>query len=88
MVFDAMADTRVVVIQGARQVGKSTLAAAVVSAKKRHNFDSWRWFEQSRSSGGSVGFLNQSPGQLLAIDEVQRVLALTLALKQLVDRDQ
>jgi predicted AAA+ superfamily ATPase len=79
-------DTRVVVVNGARQVGKSTLAEAVL--RKR--------------SGGVARFLDDPVTQaaaradptrflqhdgLMLIDEVQRVPELWLAIKNLVDRE-
>lgn len=86
LVYEALEDTRVVVINGARQVGKSTLAERVA----RH------------VPGSVVRFLdepvtrtaaNQDPVRfvrhdgLTLIDEVQRVPDLWLAIKHVVDRD-
>jgi predicted AAA+ superfamily ATPase len=86
LVYEALDDTRVVVINGARQVGKSTLAERV-----------WR-----NAPNGIARFLDdptvrvsahddpirfvQHPG-LMLIDEVQRVPDLWLAIKHVVDRD-
>ena len=81
-----LADTRVVVINGARQTGKSTLARLVMA-----NFP-----------GSELRFLDEAPvraaaeadpaffvrhGGLLVIDEVQRVPELFLAIKHEVDVD-
>lgn len=83
---DALADTRVVVINGARQTGKSTLARIVAAA----------------STGSELRFLDEAPVRaaaqadpslfvrhngLLVIDEVQRVPELFLAIKHEVDID-
>ncbi len=86
MALEALADTRVVVVNGARQVGKSTLARLIVE----------------RSPGSRELYLDDpavrsaaeaDPGAfvrhdgLLLIDEVQRVPELLLAIKREVDRD-
>lgn len=86
LVTEALADTRIVVLNGARQVGKSTLAEVVLR----------------QQAGGVARFLddpgtraaaNDDPVRFLAhdglmlIDEIQRVPALWLALKNTVDRD-
>ena len=83
---DALADTRVVVINGARQTGKSTLARIVAAA----------------SAGSELRYLDEAPVRaaaaadpsafvrhdgLLVIDEVQRVPDLFLAIKHEVDTD-
>jgi predicted AAA+ superfamily ATPase len=85
-VTEALADTRVVVVNGARQVGKSTLAQLIVN----------------RSPGGRALYLDDPAvraaavadpsgfvrhGGLLLIDEVQRVPELLLSIKREVDRD-
>jgi hypothetical protein len=85
-VVEALSDTRVVVVNGARQVGKSTLAEAVLRDRP----------------GGVARFLDDAAtraaaevdptafvrhGGLLLIDEVQRVPDLWLAIKHEVDRN-
>ncbi|MEU0316446.1 ATP-binding protein [Nocardioides sp. NPDC006273] len=86
-VIEALQDTRVVVVQGARQVGKTTLIRDVVDelGGRLVTFDD----EPTRASAQAdpVGFLMQNPDGLLAVDEVQRVPELVLALKLVVDRD-
>ena len=82
----ALADTRVVVINGARQTGKSTLARLIAAS----------------SPGSELRFLDEAPVRaaaqadpslfvrhdgLLVIDEVQRVPDLFLAIKHEVDLD-
>lgn len=83
---EALTDTRVVVVSGARQVGKSTLAEVILR----------------QSPGGKAQFLDDPSTRaaatedpvrfirhdhLLLIDEVQRVPDLWLAIKNLVDRE-
>lgn len=87
LVHEALRDTRVVVIQGARQVGKTTLVREIVGkvAGRLVTFDD----EDVRTlaQADPVGFLRQNPDGMLAIDEVQRVPQLILALKLVVDDD-
>jgi predicted AAA+ superfamily ATPase len=86
MTLEALADTRVVVVNGARQVGKSTLANLIIE----------------RSPGAQALYLDDpavraaaesDPGAfvkhdgLLLIDEIQRVPELFLPIKREVDRD-
>ncbi|MGW4841146.1 ATP-binding protein [Nocardia brasiliensis] len=86
LVMEALSDTRVVIINGARQTGKSTLAERCLSGRpdtvKRYLDD-----PRTRSSATTdpVAFLD-APGTML-IDEVQRVPELWLAIKNTVDRD-
>jgi len=84
----ALADTRVVLINGARQVGKSTLAAMVIADRPRSRsvtLDDAA--TRAAAEADPVGFVQQSAGTLL-IDEVQRAPDLLLAIKAEVDRDQ
>jgi uncharacterized protein len=86
LVIEALQDTRVVVVNGARQTGKSTLAelalARLDGARARFLDD-----PATRSSAQSdpTRFVRHQ-GTLL-IDEVQRVPDLWLAIKNEVDRD-
>ena len=86
-VHDALADTPVVLLQGARQVGKSTLAQDLV----RHGrLDRYVTLDDlttlSAARGDPAGFLAGFEGSV-AIDEVQRAPELLLAIKAAVDRD-
>jgi uncharacterized protein len=84
----ALADTRVVLIHGARQVGKSTLAAMVLADRPRSRLVTLDDAATlSAAMADPVGFVQQSAGTLL-IDEVQRAPELLLAIKADVDRDQ
>ena len=85
-VREARADTRIVVVNGARQAGKSTLANEV--ARERHGsraltLDDPAVLEAARRD--PVGFLEHD-GTVL-IDEIQRAPELFLPLKASVDRD-
>lgn len=82
-----MSDTRIVVIQGARQVGKTTLVREVVDELRGRLVTFDDALTRSAAQADSVGFLDQNPEGLLAIDEVQRVPEMVLALKLVVDRD-
>lgn len=79
-------DTRVVVVNGARQVGKSTLAE---HALRRVPGGASRFLDDPLTRAAAVDdpirFL-QHDG-LMLIDEVQRVPELWLAIKNTVDRD-
>jgi uncharacterized protein len=86
LVAEALADTRVVILNGARQVGKSTLAERVLREAPRWTA---RFLDdpQTRLAAAEdpVGFLDFDG--LMLIDEVQRVPDLWLAIKNVVDRD-
>lgn len=74
-------------IQGARQVGKTTLVRQVVDELGGTLVSLDDELTLSAAHADPVGFLSQTQGRLLAIDEVQRLPKLTLALKLIVDRD-
>ncbi|HSZ14068.1 MAG TPA: ATP-binding protein [Solirubrobacteraceae bacterium] len=87
LVLEALADTRVVFVTGARQVGKSTLTREIVAGGHPAtvvSFDEEGPREAARLD--PVGFLEGFPGPVV-IDEVQRVPGLLLAIKDRVDRD-
>jgi predicted AAA+ superfamily ATPase len=86
LVREALSDTRVVVVNGARQVGKSTLAEVIL----RERPDGLARFlddptTRSAATDDPVRFVHHDG--LMLIDEVQRVPDLWLAIKNLVDRD-
>lgn len=83
-----MADTRVVLINGARQVGKSTLAKAVAGERVAEWRDLDRPQDRQSALVDPVGFV-ESDGLmgLMVIDEIQRVPELLLAIKVAVDAD-
>ncbi len=85
IVADALADTRVVLVIGARQCGKSTLVrlqARDRSAECR-NLDSA--VTRQAAASDPTGFV--AFGELMVIDEIQRVPELLLAIKEQVDAD-
>lgn len=82
-IAEALADTRVVLVNGARQAGKSTLVRAVAGQQAAE----WRDLDvpQDRQSAleDPVGFV--SFDGLTVIDEIQRAPELLLAIKTTVD---
>jgi len=82
-IADALDDTRVVLVNGARQAGKSTLVRAVAGKRAAE----WRDLDlpQDRQSAleDPVGFV--SFDGLMVIDEIQRAPELLLAIKAKVD---
>ena len=86
-VLEALDDTRIVVVQGARQVGKTTLIRDVTADRggRLVTFDDD--LTRAAAQADPRGFLAQFPHGTLAIDEVQRVPELVLALKLAVDQD-
>lgn len=84
----ALADTRVVVILGARQVGKSTLLEQVAAGEspKRELLTLDNQAVRESAAADPAGFIAglETP---VAIDEVQRVTELMTEIKLRVDRD-
>ena len=84
----ALADTRVVVVLGARQVGKGTLVAQIAAGERDRRVIT---LDDEATRRGAIedptGFVAdlRTP---VAIDEVQRAPDLLLAIKQSVDADQ
>jgi predicted AAA+ superfamily ATPase len=82
----ALADTRVVVLNGARQTGKSTLARLVAD---EHPGAGIRYLDDAATRAAAAAdptrFVRHE--DLLVIDEVQRVPELLLSIKDAVDRD-
>jgi predicted AAA+ superfamily ATPase len=84
----ALADTRVVVVLGARQVGKSTLVEQIAQGEPGRLVITLD--DEARRRGANedpTGFVADLDTPV-AIDEVQRAPDLLLAIKQSVDRDQ
>lgn len=86
-VYEALEDTRIVIIQGARQVGKSTLASQIAQTLGGKLVTLDDDDARFQADADPAGFVAQNPGALLVIDEVQRAPRLTLALKAAVDAD-
>ncbi|MDR3067902.1 MAG: ATP-binding protein [Cellulomonas sp.] len=85
---DALADTRIVFVMGARQVGKSTLVSQIRTPKRPLRVvtldDKTTRDAATADPAGFVAGLEKP----IAIDEVQRSSDLLLAIKEAVDRDQ
>jgi hypothetical protein len=81
----ALEDTRVVLVNGARQSGKSTLVRLVANGRDAE----WRDLDTALTRNAALedpdGFVDQ-PGPMV-IDEVQRAPDLLLAIKARVDAD-
>lgn len=83
VVAEAMTDTRVVLVQGARQSGKSTLVRVLAVAGEGQ----WRSLDRAVTRNAAAADPTEfvrGPGPLV-IDEVQRVPELLLAIKEEVD---
>ena len=86
MTAEALADTRVVVVNGARQVGKSTLAE-LIAARSPGARELYLDDQAVRAAAESDPSAFVRHDGLLMIDEIQRVPELLLAIKREVDRD-
>ena len=84
-VTESLTDTRVVLVNGARQSGKSTLVGVVAKGRDAQ----WRNLDNAITRQAAiadpVGFVDSA--ELLVIDEIQRVPDLLLAIKEQVDTD-
>lgn len=81
-----LAATPVTILQGARQVGKSTLVQALGAdlGARYLTLDEPR--VAAEAAKDPAGFVDSAPGQCLIIDEAQRVPELVVAIKAVVDR--
>lgn len=87
MIEEALEDTRVVLLLGARQVGKSTLAGQVAArrgAAPPVTLDDVT--TRAAADADPTGFVASLPRPVV-LDEVQRSEPLLLAIKEAVDRD-
>ncbi|MEO3870388.1 ATP-binding protein [Nonomuraea sp. B12E4] len=84
-VAEALGDTRVVLINGARQCGKSTLVRQMAKEETAEWRDLDREFMRQGAKSDPEGFVD-FPG-MMVIDEIQRVPELLLAIKAQVDDD-
>ena len=85
MTAEALTDTRVVVVDGARQVGKSTLAELIAARSVGAENCTWTTRQSAPLPSSPSAFVRHDG--LLMIDEIQRVPELLLAIKREVDRD-
>lgn len=76
-----------VVVQGARQVGKSTFARMLVDDTPFHQFTLDDDSVRAAAMNDSAAFVQQFPDETLVIDEIQRAPELLLAIKASIDRD-
>jgi uncharacterized protein len=85
LVRAALADTRVVLVNGARQSGKSTLVRLVGAGSGAE----WRSLDRAVTRQAAeqdpTGFVTDA--EAMVIDEIQRVPELLLAIKEEVDAD-
>ena len=83
-ISEALEDTPVVSLLGARQCGKSTLASQVDPSRLFISLDDAAYLKLAQED--PQGFLAELPDRV-TIDEVQRAPGLTLAIKRSVDHD-
>jgi len=84
---ETLADTPITVISGARQVGKSTLMRQLLSGRESHSINLDIAIDRAAAERDPDGFVAQYPHGTFAIDEIQRVPQLIIALKAAVEQD-
>ena len=86
-IVEALADTPVVMLNGARQTGKSTLAKSLIGAKQIEHYvtldDATALAAAKHDPTGFISGL----GEATVIDEIQRAPELFVAIKADVDRN-
>lgn len=82
----ALADTPVVLLNGARQTGKSTLAQSIAKASSVPYVTLDDATQLAAATSDAQGFLSRF-GERVVIDEVQKAPALFPAIKMSVDQD-
>ncbi|GIE81411.1 hypothetical protein Aph02nite_73610 [Actinoplanes philippinensis] len=85
LIAAALADTRVVLVSGARQSGKSTLVRLTAGDRAAERRDLDREQDRAAARADPSGFV--AFDELMVIDEIQRVPDLLLAIKVSVDED-
>lgn len=85
-IAEALADTRVVLITGARQAGKSTIVRQLTAHSDAVLLNLDNAATRQSAQFDPTSFVRAAG--MLAIDEVQRVPELLLAIKEVVDVDQ
>ncbi|MGO3032352.1 MAG: ATP-binding protein, partial [Microbacterium gubbeenense] len=75
------------VIQGARQVGKSTLAGQIAAQTPSATFTMDDTDTREAALADPEWFLAQNSDRLIVIDEIQRAPELILPIKASIDRD-
>ena len=86
-VLEALVDTPVVAIQGARQTGKSTLVEAIAAQRAASVLTMDNGDLRNAARRDPAGFIDSLADPLTVIDEVQRAPELILPIKAAVDRD-
>ena len=85
-VKEALQDTPVVFIMGARQSGKTTLVKSLITS----NWEYITLDDQAQlaiAESDPIGFIRNLPEKPIAIDEVQRLPEMLLSIKQVVDEN-
>ncbi len=83
---EALADTPVVFVMGARQSGKTTLVQSIIDPTWEYlSFDDPAQLEIARYD--PAGFIRNLPAKNIVLDEVQRFPELFVCIKQAVDED-
>ncbi len=86
LIQEALETRRVLILAGARQCGKTTLAKSLERADTLYrNLDDEVWLQSAIDD--PMGFVTHEK-RMLIIDEVQRAPALLRAIKLVVDKDQ
>jgi uncharacterized protein len=85
-IHQAMSDTPVVLLNGARQTGKTTLAQAMAEGTGARYFTLDDAATLSLAAGDPAGFIRNLSGPVI-IDEIQKAPDLFPAIKLAVDRD-
>lgn len=86
-VLEALSDTPAVVVQGARQVGKSTLVRSLTADIPALSVTLDDPDALAVAESDPAYFVEQAGDRLLVIDEAQRAPQLLLPLKAAIDRD-
>jgi len=86
LVAEALADTPIVVVQGARQVGKSTLASELLASRGLGLLTLDDSVQRAAAAADPDGFVDRGES-CVGIDEVQLEPSLIRAIKASVDRD-
>lgn len=84
VLLDRLSQTPVVALLGSRQVGKTTLARELVLDKPSHYLDLERPSDLAKLADPEL-YLGRLAGQLVILDEVQRLPGLFPVLRSLVD---
>lgn len=83
----AMTDTRVVLLNGARQTGKTTLAQGIAAGSGARYYTLDDYATLALAAGDPAGFIRNLSGPVV-IDEIQKAPELFPAIKLAVDKDQ